>query len=67
MGNTKTFIQDKNDWINFCKENNVKSFDEYNELCTVPVGTAGYCGYCGYCDSWVLWVLQVGTAEHIEC
>ena len=30
---TKKFIQDKNDWIIFCKENNVKSFDEYNELC----------------------------------
>jgi predicted helicase len=30
---TKKFIQDKNDWINFCKENNVKSLDEYNELC----------------------------------
>ena len=30
---TKKFIQDKNDWINFCKENNVKSSDEYNKLC----------------------------------
>ena len=31
--NTKKFIQDKNDWINFCKENDVKSSDEYNKLC----------------------------------
>jgi predicted helicase len=31
--NTKKFIQDKNDWINFCKENNVKSLDDYKELC----------------------------------
>jgi len=30
---TKKFIQDKNDWINFCKEKNVKSLDDYNELC----------------------------------
>jgi superfamily II DNA or RNA helicase len=30
---TKKFIQDKNDWINFCKENNVKSLDDYKELC----------------------------------
>lgn len=30
---TKKFIQDKNDWINFCKENDVKSSDEYNKLC----------------------------------
>ena len=30
---TKKFIQDKNDWINFCKENEVKSLDEYNKLC----------------------------------
>ena len=31
--NTKKFIQDKNDWINFCKENNVKSLEDYRELC----------------------------------
>lgn len=30
---TKKFIQDKNDWINFCKENNVKSLKDYNKLC----------------------------------
>jgi predicted helicase len=30
---TKKFIQDKNDWINFCKDNNVNSIDDYNELC----------------------------------
>lgn len=30
---TKKFIQDKNDWINFCKENNVKSLDNYYKLC----------------------------------
>jgi predicted helicase len=30
---TKKFIQDKNDWINFCKENYVKSLDDYKELC----------------------------------
>ena len=30
---TKKFIQDKNDWLNFCKDNNVKSLDDYNELC----------------------------------
>ena len=30
---TQKFIQDKNDWINFCKENNVKSLDDYKELC----------------------------------
>ena len=29
---TKKFIQDKNDWINFCKENNVKSLKDYNKL-----------------------------------
>lgn len=31
--NTKKFIQDKNDWINFCKEKEVNSLDEYNKLC----------------------------------
>ena len=31
--NTKKFIQDKNEWINFCKEKNVKSLDDYKELC----------------------------------
>jgi predicted helicase len=31
--NTKKFIQDKNEWINFCKEKNVKSLEDYNELC----------------------------------
>ena len=30
---TQKFIQDKNDWIIFCKENNVKSLDDYKELC----------------------------------
>ena len=30
---TKKFIQDKNNWINFCKENNVKSLEDYNNLC----------------------------------
>ena len=29
------FIQDKEKWINFCKENNVRSLDDYNELCKV--------------------------------
>lgn len=31
--NTTKFIQDKNDWIKFCKENNVKSLIDYNNLC----------------------------------
>ena len=30
---TSKFIQDKNDWIKFCKENNVKSLMDYNNLC----------------------------------
>ena len=30
---TNKFIQDKNDWYQFCKDNNVKSLDDYNELC----------------------------------
>jgi hypothetical protein len=30
---TKKFIQDKNGWINFCKENNIKSLEDYNNLC----------------------------------
>ena len=30
---TKKFIQDKNNWINFCKENNIKSLEDYNNLC----------------------------------
>lgn len=29
----KKFIQDKNDWINFCKEKNVKSLEDYYSLC----------------------------------
>jgi predicted helicase len=47
---TKKFIQDKNDWINFCKENNVKSLDEYNELCklydALPMNPADF--YIGF-------------------
>jgi len=31
--NTSKFIQNKNDWVNFCKENNVKSLIDYNNLC----------------------------------
>jgi superfamily II DNA or RNA helicase len=30
---TKKFIQDKNDWINFCKEKEVNSLEKYKELC----------------------------------
>lgn len=30
---TKKFIQDKKDWINFCKDNNVNSIDEYKKIC----------------------------------
>ena len=30
---TNKFIQDKNDWINFCKDKNVKSLEDYNKLC----------------------------------
>ena len=30
---TKKFIQDKNDWINFCKNEKVNSLDDYNQLC----------------------------------
>lgn len=32
---TKKFIQDKNDWINFCKNKNVKSLDNYKNLCKI--------------------------------
>jgi len=31
--NTKIFIQDKNDWIDFCKEKNVNSLEDYYNLC----------------------------------
>ncbi len=30
---TSKFIQSKEEWIKFCKENNVKSLDNYYELC----------------------------------
>jgi predicted helicase len=30
---TAIFIQDKNKWINFCKNKNVKSLDDYYNLC----------------------------------
>lgn len=30
---TKEFIQDKNDWINFCKDKNIKTLEDYNNLC----------------------------------
>ena len=30
---TKKFIQDKNEWINFCKDKNVNSLTDYKELC----------------------------------
>ena len=47
---TKKFIQDKNDWINFCKENDVKSLDDYNELCklydVLPMNPADF--YIGF-------------------
>jgi superfamily II DNA or RNA helicase len=33
--NTDKFIQDKNDWIHFCKEKNVKSIDDYKKLCQI--------------------------------
>lgn len=48
--NTKKFIQDKNDWINFCKENDVTSLDDYNELCklydVLPMNPADF--YIGF-------------------
>ena len=31
---TKKFIQNKQEWINFCEENNIKSLDNYNILYT---------------------------------
>ena len=34
---TSKFIQDKNEWIKFCKENNVKSLIDYNNLCKLNV------------------------------
>ena len=30
---TNKFIQDKNNWIKFCKEKNVRSLEDYKELC----------------------------------
>jgi predicted helicase len=32
---TTKFIQDKNDWIKFCKEKNVNSLEKYKELCKI--------------------------------
>jgi hypothetical protein len=47
---TKKFIQDKNDWINLCKENNVNSLEDYNELCKIheelPLNPADF--YIGF-------------------
>ena len=47
---TKKFIQDKNDWINFCKEKEVKSLVEYKELCklydVLPMNPADF--YIGF-------------------
>ena len=47
---TKQFIQDKNDWTTFCKEKNVKSLDDYNELCklykVLPINPAEF--YIGF-------------------
>ena len=31
--NIDNFIQDKHEWVKFCKNKNVKSLDDYNELC----------------------------------
>jgi hypothetical protein len=49
---TKKFIQDKNDWINFCKDNNVKSLDDYKNLCKlhekVPINPLDF--YIGCLD-----------------
>jgi hypothetical protein len=30
---TTKFIQSKEDWINFCKEKNIKSLEDYFEAC----------------------------------
>lgn len=32
---TSNFIQDKNHWVEFCKEKNVKSLDDYYNLCNI--------------------------------
>jgi predicted helicase len=32
---TNKFIQSKNDWIDFCKEKNIKSIEEYKEQCII--------------------------------
>jgi superfamily II DNA or RNA helicase len=32
---TTKFIQSKQEWINFCREKNVKSLTDYNELCKI--------------------------------
>jgi hypothetical protein len=31
--NIDNFIQDKNEWVKFCINKNVKSLDDYNKLC----------------------------------
>ena len=30
---TSIFIQNKNEWVQFCKDNNVLSINDYNDLC----------------------------------
>ena len=32
---TQKFIQNKNDWINFCKEKNIKSLEDYKKICLI--------------------------------
>ena len=32
---TTKFIQTKQKWIDFCKEKNIKSYDEYTKLCDI--------------------------------
>lgn len=33
--NTAHFIQDKNEWVQFCRAKNIKSLDEYNKACEI--------------------------------
>ena len=32
---TSKYIQDKNEWINFCKELNIRSLEEYDQMCQI--------------------------------
>ena len=72
MVDTSKYIKNKDDWIMLCKNNNVKSINEYNNLCNsydiLPkIPNEFYKGFTNIARNYILKQTQIFNYSFVTC